>query len=206
MSEQTNHERILVQSEILFMQYGIRSVTMDDLSRALSISKKTIYQHFKDKDEIVLKVSERVFAKEQQALNHMHEQGENVIHEMVLISKHIREHVSSTNPAALHDLQKFYKEAWEVFLSFQQECVRLIEEIITKGITEGYFRSSINAHVLAVFRTESISLSFDQRLFPQNKFDPREVQTQLFDQFLNGLLTDKGRRLYYQYSEKSITV
>ena len=42
----------------LFMRYGVRSVTMDDIAKELSISKKTIYQHFADKDEIVSKAAE----------------------------------------------------------------------------------------------------------------------------------------------------
>lgn len=206
MSESTISERILAETESLFMQYGIRSVTMDDISRALAISKKTIYQHFKDKDEIVLRVAERVFEKERQIMSQMHEQGENVIHEMVLISKYIREHVSSTNPSAIHDLQRFYKEAWDIFLAFQQDSLKLIEDTISKGMVEGYFRSDINARILAIYRSETISLSFDQRLFPRKQFDPRLVQTQLFDQFINGIVTDKGRALYHKYSEKLVSL
>ena len=202
MSELTINERILSEAESLFMQYGIRSVTMDDISRSLSISKKTIYQHFKDKDEIVLRVAERVFEKENEMMNQLHEQGENVIHKIVLISKHIREHVAAANPAAMYDLKKFYKEAWDVFLSFQQGSVQFIEDTIVKGMEEGYFRSDINARILAVFRVETISLSFDQQLFSRERFDPLEVQTQLFNQFISGILTEKGRALYRQYSEK----
>ena len=179
---------------------------MDDISRALSISKKTIYQHFKDKDEIVLNVAERVFAKERHIMNQMHEQGENVIHEMVLISKYIREHIASINPSAMYDLQKFYKDAWEVFLVFQQENLQLIEDTINKGVGEGYFRPDVNARILAIFRSETISVGFDQRLFPSEHFNPTEVQTQLFEQFINGMLTDKGRALYQEYSEKLISL
>ena len=199
-------ERILSTAELLFMQYGIRSVTMDDIAKVLAISKKTIYQHFKDKDEIVLRVSERVFAKERQIINNMHEQGENAIHEMVLISKCIRERVASANPSAMHDLQKFYKKAWGMFLSFQQYSLQLLVDTINKGISEGYFRSDINAHVLAIFRSETISLSFNQHLFSREDFDPQEVQRQLFEHFINGILTDKGRSLYQKYSEKTVSL
>ena len=133
-------DRVIEKAEMLFMQYGVRSVTMDDISKALSISKKTIYQHFKDKDEIVLRVAERIFAKERQIMNRMHDQGENVIHEMVLISKYLREHVATKNPSALSDLQKFYSDAWNVFLIFKQEWLQLIEETMRRGVEEGYFR------------------------------------------------------------------
>ena len=141
MSESTTDLRILHTAESLFFQYGIRSVTMEDIAKELSISKKTIYQYFKDKDEIVLKVSKQVFVKELAQMHHIHEQCENVIHEMVLISRYIRQHVAEANPSAMHDMQKFYPEAWRVFLTFKNESLNLIESTIKKGMSEGYFRT-----------------------------------------------------------------
>lgn len=202
MIELATDERVLRTAEDLFFQYGIRSVTMEDIARELSISKKTIYQYFKDKDEIVLKVSKQIFDKELAQMNQIHEQGENVIHEMVLLSSYIREHVAEANPSAMHDLQKFYPEAWRVFLVFKQACLNLIESTIEKGMTEGYFRPEVNPKILAILRSETIELSFNQQLFPREEFEPQEVQRQLFEQFINGVLTDKGRKLYLKYTQE----
>lgn len=175
---------------------------MEDIAKELSISKKTIYQFFKDKDEIVLRVSRQIFDKERARLRQTHELGENVIHEMVLISRYIREHVGEANPSAMHDMQKFYPEAWRVFLAFKKESLNFIESTIEKGITEGYFRPEINPKILAILRSETIVLSFDQQLFPRKEFEPQEVQGQLFEQFINGILTDKGRKLYLKYTQE----
>lgn len=205
MSEPANlEERILSQAEALFLRYGVRSVTMDDMAQTLSVSKKTIYQHFKDKDEIVLRVAERVFAKERQLMASIHERGENVIHEMVLISHYIREHIATVNPTAMYDLQKFYKNAWQVFRDFKRDELQFVEDTIRKGMTEGLFRDDINPKVLAILRSETIELSFDQHLFPRDQFDPGEVQIQLFDQFIYGILTEKGRQLFRQYTQKEM--
>ncbi len=208
MSESNTDLRILHTAESLFFQYGIRSVTMEDIAKELSISKKTIYQFFKDKDEIVLKVSQQIFEKERAQmrlvgfLNRMHEQGENVIHEMVLISRYIRQHVAEANPSAMHDLQKFYPEAWKTFLVFKMESLHLIESTLKKGMVEGYFRSDINPRILAILRSETIEFSFSQHLFPRQEFEPLEVQGQLFEHFINGILTDKGRKLYHKYTQE----
>ena len=169
-------ENILEHAERLFLQYGIRSVTMDDIARVLSISKKTIYQHFQDKNEIVFRVSQQVFAKERKLMNEFHQQSKDVVHEMVLISKYLREHVAKINPAAMSDLEKFYKEAWQIFLTFKQEELKLIESTIRKGIKEGFFRSGINPQVLAILRLETVELMFDQHIFPRDQFDSQEVQ------------------------------
>ncbi|MGB3779279.1 MAG: helix-turn-helix domain-containing protein [Tunicatimonas sp.] len=202
MSESTTNLRILHTAESLFFQYGIRSVTMEDIAKELSISKKTIYQYFKDKDEIVLKVSKQIFVKELAQMHHIHEQCENVIHEMVLISRYIRQHVAEANPSAMHDMQKFYPEAWRIFLTFKSECLNLVESTIRKGMSEGYFRPEVNPKILAILRSETIELSFNQQLFPRHEFEPQEVQGQLFEQFINGILTSKGRKLYHKYTQE----
>lgn len=202
MGDLTTDERILHTAEGLFFQYGIRSVTMEDIAKELSISKKTIYQFFKDKDEIVLRVSRQIFNKERARMHQIHEQGENVIHEMVLISRYIREHVGEANPSAMHDMQKFYPDAWRFFLSFKKDSLNLIESTIEKGVAEGYFRPEVNPKILAILRSETIVLSFDQQLFPRKDFEPQDVQVQLFEQFINGILTDKGRKLYLKYTQE----
>jgi AcrR family transcriptional regulator len=203
MNEATTDERILIAAEGMFFRYGIRSVTMEDIAKELSISKKTIYQYFKDKDEIVLRVSRQIFEKEQAMMYQMQKEGENVIHEMVLISRYIRQHVAEANPSAMHDLQKFYPEAWKSFLAFKHESLTLIESTIEKGIAEGYFRAEVNPRILAIVRSESIELSFDQRLFPHREFEPQEVQGQLFDQFIYGIVTERGRNLYHKYTQET---
>lgn len=195
-------KRILENAEHLFFQYGIRSVTMDDIAHALSISKKTIYQHFKDKNEIVLRVSERVFAKERQLMSEFQQQSRDVVHEIVLASKYLREHVVKIHPSVISDLQKFYKDAWQVFLAFKQEELTFIEGTIRKGMQEGFFRSDINPRVLAVLRMETVELIFNQQAFPREQFDSEEVQTQIFNQFIHGILSKKGRKLLKQYTEK----
>lgn len=202
MSEVTTDERILNAAEGMFFRYGIRSVTMEDIARELSISKKTIYQYFKDKDEIVLRVSRQIFEKERAMLFKIQKEGENVIHEMVLISHYIRQHVAEANPSAMHDLQKFHPEAWKSYLAFKKESLSIIESTIEKGIVEGYFRSDAHPKILAIVRSESIELSFNEQLFPRREFEPQEVQGQLFDQFIYGIVTDRGRKLYHKYNQE----
>ena len=57
-------DKILAGSEALFMKYGIRSVSMDDIARHLAVSKKTLYQHFADKDELVTVMSQEHMKRE----------------------------------------------------------------------------------------------------------------------------------------------
>lgn len=188
------------------MNYGIRSVTMDDIAKRLGISKKTIYQHFQDKDEVVCLATLRILEREKHLLEEIQKEAENAIHELYLLSKYIRQHIVNINPSALFDIQKYHHQAWEVYLNFKDSVfIQNIEKSIQRGIDEGYFRSSINPKILARLRIEQMHTAFDEQVFPKEEFDWKEVHVQLFENFFYGLLTPTGARLFKTYSETLTT-
>ena len=189
------------------MSYGIRSITMDDLSKELSVSKKTIYQHFKDKDEIVLITTRMVLEQEQKCVAETQEQAQNSIDELILMTSCMREHINKINPSVLFDIKKYYREAWQLYLTFKQEVFAdAIKSSLSRGIEEGYFRENINVEVLSVLRLEMIQICFDDSIFPPAKFDFKEVQMQIFDHFIHGILTPKGLKAFQQQTKINETL
>lgn len=196
-----NKEEIVQAAEKLFLAYGVRSVTMDDISKKLAISKKTIYQHYKDKDEIVCKVTQRFLEREKKMVKEIKENSLDAIHELVLISKYLREHLQNVNPSVLFDLQKYHRGAWEIYLKFKEKVfLHAIEETLSRGIEEEVFRRDINIQILALLRIEEIQMLFNVEIFPRDKFSFKEVQKQLFDHFTRGIITPKGAGLINQYT------
>ncbi|WP_420318669.1 TetR/AcrR family transcriptional regulator [Ekhidna sp.] len=193
-------EKILSSAEELFIQYGIRSVTMDDVARAASMSKKTLYQYFDNKDGLVSEVALNHFEKETAEFNEIEESANDAIHEILLVSQCLRKHVFRMNPSLLYDMQKYHGAAWDKYLEFKQSTIRgHIERNIEKGKEEGYFREELNAKVLSILRVEGVQLVFNTQLFPRDQFDFPTVQLQILDHFVHGLLTDKGRKKYEEY-------
>ena len=186
------------------MKYGARSVTMDDIARELSVSKKTIYQYYKDKDEIVTLSSKMHIEEEKSEFDEIFESSHDAIEEMFKISRCIRNIVSEVNPSLIFDLQKYHKKAWDLYLDYKNEYIRssLIRNL-KKGIEEGYYRNDIDIDIIATYRVEQVEMGFNDRIFPRTKFDLTEVQMQLFNHFLHGLFTDKGRELYKNYQLKN---
>ncbi len=91
-----------------------------------------------------------------------------------------------------------------VWLKHKQKFIReSIVRNLKQGIEEGYFRAEMNVEVLAATRLELIQLTFDDQVFPQDKFNLAEVNTQIFEHFVYGLLTDKGRKVYEKYKQHS---
>lgn len=196
-------EQIAQAAEDLFLAYGVRSVTMDDISKKLAISKKTIYQHYRDKDEIVCLVTERVMEREEEQINEIKNKAKDVIHELILLSKYIREHGQSVNPSVLFDLQRYHRSAWEIYLKFKENVfLYSLIDTLNRGKEKGYIREEVNVEILSLLRLEEIQMAYDADVFPRDKFNFQEVQLQLFEHFVHGILTTKGLETLQLYKEK----
>ena len=195
-------ERILEESEMLFFRYGVRRVTMDDVAKALGMSKKTLYQYYSDKDELVAEATRAHLERERIEFDKIFRNSENSIKSLFLISQCMRKSLSEINPSVLFDLKRFYPKSWEYWTEFKDQYIfKSIVENIKKGIEEEYFRSEVNAEILANLRVMEIQILFDRESFPSEKFNFMEVQMQLFNHFVYGITTEKGRKLYKEYLE-----
>ncbi|MEM7548699.1 MAG: TetR/AcrR family transcriptional regulator [Bacteroidota bacterium] len=193
-------ESIIQTADRLFMAYGFKRITMDEIASELGISKKTIYQYFKDKKEVVYEVTKASLEEEKNIIEETTQRSENAIEELFLISQRIRQKHLQMNPYILSDLRKYYHNAWQLFLNFKKEMFHdCIKNLIDKGIKEGYFRPEINSEILTVMRLEQAQMVFDTELFHPEKFEFKEVQIQLLDHFVHGILTDSGRALHAEY-------
>ncbi len=203
MEEIEIKEKILNGAIGLFMKYGLRSISMDDIARHLSVSKKTLYQHFADKEDLITSVLSTHIDENRKQYEVITKHSINAIDELAQISQCLRKDMAETNPSVLFDLQKFHPKAWEVWLDHKNKYIRQsVVRNINQGIEEGYYRPEVNAEVIAAIRTELISMGFDQSVFPQGTFNLAEVQSQIFDHFVYGICTDKGRKLYQKHKEQ----
>ena len=178
------------------MRFSIKSITMDDIARHMSISKKTIYQYFKDKNDLVLQVTQAHLEEEKREIEKIKEQTSNAIETLIEESLCLRKNITDMNPSLLFDLRKYHHQAWGMYLDCKEKVyIKSLQETLEKGVAEGYFRPEIDPKILAVLRVEQIQMSLENFIYPRSRFEFKEVQTQLFDHFLNGLLSEKGRRL-----------
>lgn len=195
--------RIIEGAGELFQRYGVRSVSMDDIARHLTMSKKTIYQFFKDKDEVVMMALKSHMEYEKQEYGQIFNSDHNAIEELQLVTKCMRKDFKDMNPALLFDLQKYHPNAWKIWLEFKNEYIKKqVESNLKKGIEEGYYRKEINPEVLARLRVEQVQLAFDENVYPSDKYNLTELQLLLFDHFVHGLVTEKGKQMLKKYFTK----
>lgn len=196
-------EKILQGASELFHRYGIRSVSMDDLARSLSVSKKTIYQYFRDKDEIVALATQLHITETRADYDEVFSQAKDPVEELTMMSNCMRRHFKDLNPSLLYDIQKFYPSAWDHFNRFKNDYIRnRIESNLKRGMEQGYYRPEINVAVLSLLRLEEVQMAFDPDRFPLGQFDFRETQMQLLDHFIHGIVTPEGKILFEKYNQE----
>jgi TetR/AcrR family transcriptional regulator, cholesterol catabolism regulator len=195
-------EKILKGAEELFTKYGVRSISMDDIARHLAVSKKTLYQHFADKEDIVTMSCKAHLERHAGEFEEIKATAKNAIEELAKISVFLKRSMADMNPSLLFDLQKYHPRAWKEWVKHKNEFIRSsVVRNIKQGIEEGYFRADINPEIIAAVRLELVQIAFDEDIFPREQFRLPEVQMQIFDHFVYGLATDKGRKLYQKYKE-----
>jgi TetR/AcrR family transcriptional regulator, cholesterol catabolism regulator len=202
MEEIETKDKILKGTEELFMKYGIRSVSMDDIARHLTVSKKTLYQHFADKEELVWDVFKNALECDKEIFDSITDRSRDAVEEIALLSVTMKQHMEKINPGLLYDLQKFHPKAWSAWMDFKNKFIRQsVIRNLKQGIAEGYYRDDINPEIMAVIRIESVQFPFNPELFPREKFKLVVVQEHLLEHFIQGLLTDKGRKLFSKYKQ-----
>ncbi len=193
-------ERIIRGGEELFLQAGIKSVTMDDIAKHLGMSKKTIYQSFSDKNELVKVLVKKKLVDDECQMQQIIQSSSNIIEEMINMMKCSEEIFSRINPVVIHDLQKYHPEAWKEFQKFKSNVlVKTLEQLLSRGIEQGYIRPELDVKILAKMRVHQVEMGFNASIFPVAEFSPWKVQYQLLEHFNYGVCTLKGYQLINKY-------
>ncbi len=192
--------RILFKGTQLFFRYGVKSVTMDAMAAEFGISKKTIYQHFPDKDSMVLQVVESFIEADSKKWEDLDAKYPNVIEKMFKSFEALKDMLADMNPRLLYEIQKYFPLAFQKFTEYKEEItIKKIQQDFARGIQEGYFRSDIEVELLARLRMAEADLAFNPDFFPNNKLSLFETQLVFSDIFMRGILTEKGLQLYNSY-------
>lgn len=203
MSESETKDRILSRSRDLFMQYGIRSVSMDDIASEMGISKKTIYQYFADKEELVLAVINCKIDEAEAHCNFDRSMSINAIDEVCKSMEMVENMFRTMNPSVLLDLKKYHPKAYDRFLKHKNDYIfNTMRSNLLRGIEEGLYRPELHPDVIARFRIESILTPLDPVFYTGNKLTIADVEQEITIHYLFGIVTLKGYRLVLKYLEK----
>jgi AcrR family transcriptional regulator len=196
-------DHIIEGAADLFKTYGIKSVTMDSLANHFGMSKRTIYEIFSDKDELLVAVLSRMNEQQKEMIRKVLDESENSIVAIFRMLEINRDNFQSMSPAFLADLKKYHHEVLmkKVDKSGMPDY-RNHQEIIENGIAEGLFRPEINPDLAnrCLFNLGSSIMNND--LYPYDRFSRRDVIKNIFINYLRGISTHKGLLLIDKLEEK----
>jgi AcrR family transcriptional regulator len=196
-------DRIKEKADELFRRYGVRSVTMDEIAAQLGVSKKTIYQSFKDKNELVDAVMEDMLEYNKVCCTEGRNKAMNAVQEVYFGMESIQEMLGNMNPSILFDIERGHPQAFKKFKDFKYDFLfHLMKTNVKRGKEEGLYREDVNAEIICKARLELIMLAFNEEIFPKHQYSLVYIQQQLIEYFLYAMVTPKGYKLITKYQKE----
>lgn len=185
--------RLVEEAAKVFWTYGIKSMTMDDMSTRLGISKKTLYQHVKDKNDLVEKVLAHIASTFKCEIDEETEKGLNAIDELFAITTRVAGQLKGIHPSIHFDLEKYHPEAFRHMVENKRaEIYSSMSGNMERGIQEGLYREDLNIPMIATIYIARFDMVFDGELFPPEHFNMDELHWELFRYHIRGIASAKG--------------
>lgn len=196
-------ERIIKEARGLFFKLGIRSVTMDDIAAQVGMSKKTLYLHFADKDELVDNLIEGEVGLMQDETMACINKSADAIEEIFIGMEMANKHFTKMNPMVLFDLHKFHFKSFQKFMEHKNTfLIQVITDNLKRGIAESLYRTDTKIDIMAKYRLQMLMLPFDMEAYPPMEYNLMDVSNAMIENFLYGLSTEKGYKLIEQYKKE----
>lgn len=197
-------QRIIDAANHFFSRYGIKAITMDFLAKQLGISKKTIYDYFKDKDDLILQCVKLRILEHKNQFKEIVDNSSNIIAAVYEIGLKSQEIYQQTNPLFYLDLERYYPSIYDLLAHkdrFSNNST--ISTIIEKGIRDEVFNKNINAAIVNIFWQELISFIHHHNELHEGSYQQKELIENILYPFIRGLCTQKGIILFERYFLKN---
>jgi len=186
-------KNILERVYEMYNKFGIKSVTMDDVSRELGISKKTLYQHVKDKSELVEQVMLLNTLKHREAMYDIVDQNLNAIVELLEINAYMNIMMKDHNPTLDYDLKKYYPEiSKKLMYESRKRMFDSIKRNLIKGQDEGIYRKDMNVDIISRIHMTRMEYRHSSDSFTISELNSPEVLKEIFIYHLHGISNEKG--------------
>ncbi len=184
---------IIKKATDLFLQLGFKNITMDSLAKELAISKKTIYVHFKNKEELVVAGTDYMFAEISNGIDEISALNKNPIKELFVIKDFVMENLKNESTSPFYQLKKYYPQIYETLMS--RKFAKMNNGILNNlenGIKQHFYRDDINLKLISRFYFSGIKSIQNAELFNPIQFSNLEVQQNFLEYHLRAICTPKG--------------
>ena len=187
----------------LFIENGAKTVTMDEIAKEFGISKKTLYQKYKNKEELLEEVLEYKLHEVIDRLQYLDDNVENAIERMFCRDEEIDKVSHSNNNILIRQLLKYYPTIFHKhMLNFSTKFAEVLVHNIEKGRNQGLYREDFNAEIYAKIFFQLV-MSYDSSPF----FDTEVIEREYFVQealllYMNAITNEKGKEVLKSLHQK----
>jgi AcrR family transcriptional regulator len=198
-------ERIINEAFGLFVKFGIRSVTMDQIAGHLGMSKRTLYETFSEKNQLLMDGIEHFRKIMHTDAMEIINKSDNVIQSLFYIGKHGEEMRKSVNPLFFEDIRKYYPEIHSrISDRSRNKEYSIMLTLIRKGIKDGVFKEELTPEIVNEFWHEVMNIFMNEEIFPRNRFSQDDLFKNIIMPYFVGISTEKGKALIEKYFKKEI--
>lgn len=201
MEEKKAH--ILKNVGKLYLKFGIRSVTMDDVASEFGISKKTLYQYFSDKEDLVSQVLS--YYIKNPVFDFNAESNGNAIDRHFALRHHISSVLKYFNNSIEYDLKRLYPVLHNKVHRFKRERIYNSTIInISEGIEQGLFRPDLDAELIAKLQVGRMlfTLNADNEIFTEGEVASMDLFDKVTEYHMHAICTEKGIKYYKEQLNK----
>jgi len=189
----TVKERIIELATEMFFRSGIKAITMDIIAREAGVSKRTIYENFHDKDDLLRHCLRFIDDSYDRQCEQLVRDSGNVIQIVFGLMKIGVNAIRQINPHFLEDLKRFHNKVWrDVYRVNMEKQKAQIMTILKKGINQGFFRKEIDIEILTVALIQQLNVISDRSVFPEHVFSQVDVFENVVIVFFRGISNPKG--------------
>ena len=186
-------EKIIQKAQYLFVAFGFKTVTMDDIANELAISKKTIYNFFENKTELVDATANNLHKQLVAGISSIRKKSDDPIKEFFEVKDLVMEHLHDQKNHSVFQLEKFYPEIYaNVKNKHLDFMIKSFGEVLTNGIEFGLFRKNIDVDFISRVYFNSISGLMNPEIYPSEKYTLDKSLERYREYFLRSIVTEKG--------------
>lgn len=194
---------MLEVASTLFKSKGVKCVTIDEIARQLKMSKKTIYQHFNTKSQLVNSCVGWVLEMKDNEISKVLQLKLDPITEMIELGKLNVETFRMFSKNTLKDLRNFYPEAWSIIEVFKEQIIypQLLSNL-NSGIQQGFYRENIQANIVVYMYIGLLDSVIMQHSVLKTEASLDEVYKEHLKMHMYSICSEKGRNTLEQFLNK----
>lgn len=192
---ENEYNRVMTSALRLISKKGLKAMTMDDMAADLGMSKRTLYEHFTSKAELLMCALRYMYTRHIETIEKTFREADNVLEALLTIYERHRKVMNDVSPSFFRDMDKMYPEVKEYFKKMESSRSTGMMKLFEAGVREGVFRGDVNYRVqMHLLHLQMEALKRMEEVFPPDT-TLSEVYDSINISFLRSIASPKGMEM-----------